>query len=172
MSRKKVDVYMGSIAVDSGQLLISDPSYIDSEWEQENFEDIRIYKNKKTGKKLQYVKDFPNYGTVIPKYKKTMNQLIATGEWIKMNPPKAKKGFSYNACTRKTLSKEGFGELNFKMGHSGAGLAFSTTIGDGLFPVYGKFNDDGILDSVIIKFTARHFKIPPPPKKRKSKSSK
>ncbi len=172
MSRKKVDVYMGSIAVDSGQLLISDPCYIDSEWEQENFEDIRIYKNKKTGDTLQYRKDFSNYEQVIEKYGKTMNQLNETNEWVSVKEHPVKNPFSYNACARKTLSKEGFGELNFKMGHSGAGLAFATTIGDGHFPVYGKFNDDGILDSVIIKITASHFKIPPPPKKKKSKSNK
>jgi hypothetical protein len=158
MSRKKEEVYMGSISVDSGQLMISDPYYIDSEWEQEDFVDIRIYKNKETGDTLQFPKDFNSYEQIIEKYGKTMNQLNQTGEWESVDEHSVSNSFSYNGCAKNTLSKKGFGELTFKMGHSGAGLAFSTTIGDGSFPVYGKFNDDGILDSVIIKITAKHFK--------------
>ena len=75
---------IGHVAVDSGQLLLCDPSYIDSEWEKEDFEDIRIYKHKGTSDTLQYRKDFANYEQVIPKYGQTMNQLNATGEWEEM----------------------------------------------------------------------------------------
>ncbi len=32
---------IGHVGVDSGQLLLCDPCYIDSEWEQEDFTDIR-----------------------------------------------------------------------------------------------------------------------------------
>ena len=142
---------MGYAAVDSGQLLICDPCYIDSEWQKEDFEDIRIYQHKTTGDKLQYRVDFENYESVIPKYGKTMNELTATGEWVFIEEHKPRTGFSYNACAMHTLSEDGFGELKFKMGHTGAGVAFSTVIGDGMYPVYGHFTSDGYLKSVEIK---------------------
>ena len=142
---------MGYAAVDSGQLLICDPCYIDSEWEKEDFEDIRIYQHKTTGDRLQYRVDFENYESVIPKYGKTMNELNSTGEWILIEEHEPKAPFSYNACAMHTLSEDGFGELKFKMGHIGAGVAFSTVIGDGMYPVYGNFTSDGYLKSVEIK---------------------
>ena len=142
---------MGYAAVDSGQLLICDPCYIDSEWQKEDFEDIRIYQHKGTGDRLQYRVDFENYENVIPKYGKTMNELNSTGEWVLIEEHEPKAPFSYNACAMHTLSEDGFGELKFKMGHTGAGVAFSTVIGDGMYPVYGHFTNDGYLKSVEIK---------------------
>lgn len=151
--KKPKEVYMGSVGVDSGQLVICDPCYIDSGWEEENFEDIRIYKNVDTGDTLQYRVDFNNYEEPIEKYgNQTMNQLNSTGKWEPVENNSSVHPFSYNACAQATLSKKGFGELGFN-----TAVALSTTIGDGLYPVFGKFNEDGILDSVIIKITAKHF---------------
>lgn len=94
------EVLLGHVAVDSGQLMICDPCYIDSEWTTED----------------------------------------------------DKEKFSYSACAKATLSKEGFGELKFKRGHTGAGLAFGTAYGDGLYEVYGNYGEDGVIESVTIKF--------------------
>ena len=67
---------IGYVGVDSGQLLLCDPCYIDSEWEQEDFQDIRIYEHKDTNDKLQYRVDFQNYQSPIERYDgKNMNQL-------------------------------------------------------------------------------------------------
>lgn len=153
MPRKKAkEVYMGTVGVDSGQIVICDPCYIDSQWEREEFEDIRIYKNLDTGDTLQYRVDFDHYETPIEKYDgQTMNQLIMTGRWERVEKMTYNNPFSYNGCSQTTIHR-GFGELGL-----GTGVVLSTTIGDGTYPVYGKFNDDGILDSVIIKITARHF---------------
>jgi len=146
--------FLGVAGVDSGQLLICDPCYIDSEWEKEDFLDIRIYKSKSTGKTLQYKVDFQNYENPIAEYdNQTMNELIATGDWESIDAFEAENSFSYNACARETLSEDGFGQLNYKMGHPGVGVVFSTTIGDGMYPVFGSFNDDGTLISVTIKIT-------------------
>ena len=66
---------IGSDGVDSGQLMITDPCYVKEFDLHNDFEDIRRYKNKKSGKVLQYKKDFSNYEEIIPEYKKTMNEL-------------------------------------------------------------------------------------------------
>jgi len=144
-------VLMGHAAVDSGQLLICDPCYIDSEWEKEDFKDTRIYIHKVTGERLQYLSDFESFEQVITRYGKTMNQLLETNEWALLEEHPVENPFSYNACAKATLSEDGYDELKFKIGHPGAGVAFSTVIGDGLFPVYGYFNDDGYLKSVEIE---------------------
>lgn len=144
-------ILIGEVGVDSGQLLLCDPCYIDSQWKKEDFTDVRIYVNKLTKEKLQYRVDFPNYEAVIPAYGKTMNQLNATGEW-EMTTDEAAHNFSYNACCKKTLTDKGHGQLNYEMGHPGVGVAFSTAFGDGTYPVYAKYNSKGELVSVTVKF--------------------
>jgi hypothetical protein len=143
---------IGHVGVDSGQLLLCDPCYIDSEWEKEEFEDLRVYQNKVSKQILQYRKDFPNFGTVIPEYEKTMNELIETGEWEELDIPSAVNPFSYNACTQATLSEDGHGELKYKHGHAGVGVAFSTAFGDGYYPVVAHYMPDGTLRSVEVLF--------------------
>ena len=71
MIKKKI----GEIGIDSGQVIICDPCYIDSHWKVEEFKDTRIYKNGK-GHFLQYRVDFPDYQAIIPKYNMNMNQLL------------------------------------------------------------------------------------------------
>jgi len=151
MAETVTEVLIGHVAVDSGQLMICDPGYIDSQWENEDFEDIRVYKNEHTSKTLTYPKDFTNYEVVLPEYGKTMNVLISEHDWQIAESPAAKSGFSYNACANATLSEDGHGELSFKMGHTGAGLAFSTAYGDGLYPVYAHYDEEGVILSVTVK---------------------
>jgi len=150
MAETVTEVLIGHVAVDSGQLMICDPCYIDSEWENEDFEDIRVYKNEHTGRTLTYGKDFANYEEVLPEYGKTMNVLISEHDWQIAERPNPKSGFSYNACAQATLSEDGHGELSFKMGHTGAGLAFSTAFGDGMYPVYAHYDEEGTIISVTV----------------------
>lgn len=150
MAKTVTEVLLGHVAVDSGQLMICDPCYIDSEWKNEDFEDIRVYKNKHTSKTLTYGKDFKNYEEVLPEYGKTMNVLLKEHDWELTESPKPKHGFSYNACAKATLSEDGHGELSFKMGHTGAGLAFGTAFGDGEYPVYAHYDEDGVIVSVTV----------------------
>ena len=146
----KKTIQIGEVAVDSGQLMICDPCYIDSEWVKEDFEDIRTYVHKDLGKRLTYPLDFSSYEEIIPEYEMTMNQLIETDKWECQINKTAKNGFSYNACALATLSEKGHGELNFKLGHSGAGIAFSTAFGDGLYPVFATYDEDGVILSIQI----------------------
>jgi hypothetical protein len=144
---------IGHVGVDSGQLLLCDPCYIESEWEKEEFADIRVYEHKVTKDRLTFGKDFPHYEYPIDRYDgKTMNELIETLEWIDIDRPTSLHSFSYNACANATLSSEGHGQLNYKMGHPGVGVAFRTAFGDGVYPVYAKYTDDGTLKSVEVVF--------------------
>ena len=145
---------IGHVGVDSGQLLLYDPCYIDSQWVKEDFEDFRSYQHKDTGKELTYRIDFRNYAEPIEIYGgKNMNELIATGEWEEVPDIKgAVNPFSYNACAKATLSEDGHGELRFNLGHVGAGVAFSTAFGDGMYPVVANYMDDGSLRSVEVIF--------------------
>ena len=45
---------IGHVGVDSGQLLLCDPCYIDSQWEKEDFTDIRVHQHKDTKDTLTY----------------------------------------------------------------------------------------------------------------------
>ena len=145
---------IGHVGVDSGQLLLCDPCYIDSQWEKEDFEDFRTYQHKDTGNELTYRIDFDNYQRPIAAYdNKCMNELIATGEWEEVPDTKeAKNPFSYNACAKATLSEDGHGQLNYKGGVPGVGVAFSTAFGDGLYPVVAHYHADGTLRSVEVLF--------------------
>jgi len=144
---------IGHVGVDSGQLLLCDPCYIDSQWEKEDFEDFRTYQHKDTGKELTYRIDFRNYQEPIEIYGgKNMNELIATGEWEEIAGTKAIHPFSYNACAHVTLSEDGHGELRFKHGNEGVGVAFSTAFGDGMYPVIAHYMADGTLRSVEVLF--------------------
>lgn len=147
-------VQIGVVGVDSGQLVLCDPCYIDSQWEKEDFQDIRKYQHKTTGEILQYVVDFDNYESPIAKHGgQTMNELNKTGEWqlLEENVP-AKHSFSYNACSKATLSENGHGQLNYKHGHEGVAVAFGTAYGDGIFPVFAHYNNAGDLSYVSVHF--------------------
>ena len=154
-TRKKTktitEAVIGHVGVDSGQLMICDPCYIDSEWEHEEFEDFRVHEHKVTKERLTFGKDFRNYEEVIPKYGKNMNQLLETDEWVDAERPASKYGFSYNACAKATLSEQGHGELRFRLGHPGAGIAFGTAYGDGLYPVIATY-EKGVIKSVRVEF--------------------
>jgi hypothetical protein len=145
-------VCIGHVGVDSGQLLMCDPCYIDSEWSKEDFTDIRVYEHKDTKEKLQYRVDFPHYEAEISKYGKNMNELLKTGEWLDVPATDSEFPFSYNACCKATLSDNGHGQLNYKLGHPGVGVAFSTAFGDGVYPVYAIYSAAGVLKSVTVEF--------------------
>lgn len=100
MAWKKI----GEVGVDSGQLLVCDPCYIDSEWEQEKDE-------------------------------------------TPLNKPE--HSFSYGACCAKTLTDSKNGQLNYKLGHPGVGVVFSSGFGDGCYEVFAKYEDYGNLGKRI-----------------------
>jgi hypothetical protein len=103
---KTIEVaYIGGVGVDSGQLMITDPCYIDQEWKQEQF------------------------GLV--SYPEPSDDTLYT--------------YSYDGASNATLSGDGHGQLAYEKGHAGAGVAFQTGWGDGVYPVYAEKHDGRIV---------------------------
>lgn len=96
---------IGYVAVDSGQLMVTDPCYVDSEWQREPYKSV---------------------SDTTPTQPAIFN-------------------YSYGGVCRSTLSGDGYGELVFRKGHTGAGVAFATAWGDGMYPVYAEKHDGHIV---------------------------
>ncbi len=138
-------VKLGSVGVDSGQLMITDPCYIDSEWQEQAFVDVRILDDQETGKSFEFRKDFTKYSEVLPNYGRTVNELISDGVLVQ-RPPERPDAFAYSYRGAATaILTEGHGELVYREGHPGAGLAFATAYGDGMYSVYGEIRDGQIV---------------------------
>lgn len=139
-------VYLGAVGVDSGQLLITDPCYIDPEWLDEPFESGDTYRDTKTGAIVRWDHDFANFSNPLEPYGKSPNELIEAGRLVRVPPPPPPETFnySYNGASQATLSGGGFGELAYSTGHAGAGVVFQSGWGDGLYPVFGEKHDGRI----------------------------
>jgi hypothetical protein len=143
----KIEVaHLGNVGVDSGQLLITDPCYVDSEWEYVPLDSDRDYRDTKTGETVKWREEFLfDYDKPIEPYGESPRQLIQSGRLVQQpEPPAETQSYSYNGACRATLGK-GYGELAYKKGHPGAGVAFSTAWGDGVYPVYGEMHDGHIV---------------------------
>jgi hypothetical protein len=99
MSRKLRKELIGHVGVDSGQLMIVDPCYVDSHWVKEEFAG--------------------DHGS---------------------------NTFSYNGACQTTVNRQ-FGELVIGMTSA---VVFSSGYGDGVYPVYGYFNEDNRIVKVTI----------------------
>jgi len=135
MTKKKGEILIGHVGVDSGQLMVCDPCYIDSQWKDEKFDmkekvvfpDGQEEEIKRCSKRWFELIDDINDGKIR----------------LEDVPKPAKNNFSYNAVSKETLSEEGYGQLKFEMGHDGVAVAFRSGIGDGFYPVYAKIIDMG-----------------------------
>lgn len=137
---------MGMVAVDSGQLMITDPHYIDSEWKDTEFEDIRLVKDTDTGDVYQFTKDFSNFNEKIIGFEHTVNELLASGKLEEVEIDYSNKiDFSYAGACYATLSERGYGVLPFEHGHEGVAIAVRTVLGDGMYPVYAEKYDGKIV---------------------------
>lgn len=143
---------IGSVAVDSGQIMVGDPCYLHG-FKSDEFKDERIYlKFRDAGAgtrlvddKLQYRVDFDNYNDVIDRYGKTMNELLRVGDFelVEREPS---GDYSYNGACQATCSPSQAGQL-------GEGLAVVATsgFGDGFYPVHATFLD-GRVQSITVTF--------------------
>lgn len=129
---------LGEVAVDTASILITDPLYIRDEWQNDiEFEDIRLYKHFESAKIYQYGVDFKRYNELLDGYEKNINELISDKILI---PIEIEREYSYSpaGAAYASMSKDGYGELEFKKGHKGAGICVSTVYGDGYYSVYGE----------------------------------
>ena len=148
--------YFGEVGVDSGQLMVCDPHYIENRWEKESDSEESSVIAKgwqhKDGTVLYCelhgsaptpdAVGFHNFDQLIPMYRQTVNQMNASGDTKEMPRDRLNEGkFSYAGCCDATVEDPNFGQMNFHNGISGAGVAFSSGFGDGLYDVYGKIKD-------------------------------
>lgn len=140
-------VFLGMVGVDSGQLLITDPCYIDAYWADEPFDGDRAYRDTVTGAVHRLGKDFKRFDEVLEAYGKAPKDLVLDGRWSELPPPPPPTtyNYSYNGACQATLSDDGYGELTYPGGHHGAGVAFQSGWGDGFYPVYGEKHDGRIV---------------------------
>lgn len=73
-------------------------------------------------------------------------------QWERMEYDKENltKTLSYNGCCHATMSEQRCGELLFPLGHPGAGICFESGIGDGLYPVYAKYEGVRIAEVKVV----------------------
>lgn len=180
---------LGHVGVDSGQLIVTDPCYIDSEWTKKDVQDIRLYKHKKTKKLFKYdspftLKDLKFKGELFGHYEektstgKNMNQMIQDNEVESVDVPEKLKligEFSYAGVCESTMADQN--QINYKLGHPGVAVAFSSGYGDGYYPVYGTFNAEGRcvlveIDCGITETQAEFFAHATKPQRIAKKGSK
>ena len=153
---KMEKVYMGSVGVDSGQLMITDPSYVSS-FKNDEYRDVRRYRHTASGKELQYGKDFNDYEETIPEYNKSMNELTSDGTFVSLPHPEAhSQEYSYQGACMLTQSEKGGGEMVNEYGAE-VGVAFSSGYGDGCYPVYAIKNEDDRIVSIIIEMNEDEY---------------
>lgn len=137
--------HLGNVGVDSGQLLITDPCYIDGEWQDEPYQDVRVYQDGDTGALVTWGEHFQRYDEPLEGYGETPNSLIESGRLVQLlTSTPGEFTYSYNGACQATLTM-GHGELVHSRGHAGAGVAFSTAWGDGRYPIYGEKHDGRIV---------------------------
>lgn len=135
---------IGVVGVDSGQLLVCDPCYIDGEWKDEDFEmpeEEIVYPD---GKVEPIIRCSKKWFELIDRINSGKLKLMEG----KQKP--AKYNFSYNACAKKTLGNDDDGQLNFEMGHAGVGVVFRSGFGDGVYPVYAREEDGRVAEVRIV----------------------
>lgn len=151
-------VKLGVVGVDSGQLMICDPSYIseqfqnpDSKGKSDHAHDIYKHKDGKLwqfcyGGKPSVENVNPIKGTyadIIPEYGMSANDLIAKGLFVKSDidptPHIPESEFSYRGiCKTTSKSENQGGQLNYLLGHEGVAVAFRSGFGDGEYGVFAE----------------------------------
>jgi len=132
----EVWILLGEVGVDSGQLMVTDPCYVDSEWQNEKLTACdSTYIDTRNKEQHERPSNFE------AEFEKgmTWNEAVEKGILVELKQPETGT-YSYDGCCRATLNKS-YGQLNYKMGHIGAGVVFNSGLGDGCYKVYGLFKD-------------------------------
>lgn len=148
--------FAGEVGVDSGQLMITDPCYLDSQWTVEEFSAPRpVFKLNEAGlARFPDLKDWTwqcfreegvNYATPLPEVGNLSMNDLNLGELVETVPQADEDvtSYSYNGACHVTTEEPRYGQLYYQMGHAGAGVVFSSGYGDGVYPVWVRKNEDG-----------------------------
>lgn len=136
---------LGVVGVDSGQLMVTDPCYIDSEWQVQPVQASQAPTDVETGRMCKHREDLVRFDGEADGLEGTADQTIASGRLIETpNQVEGPFPYSYRGACNATRA-DGFGELTYRKGHVGAGVVFLTAWGDGSYPVYGELIDGRIV---------------------------
>ena len=129
---------LGEFFVDSASVLITDPMYVQQDWNREEpFIDNRDYMHVPTGKVYVHGDDFVSFDERLPGLDKTPNELVKNGELRKVEVER-EFTFSMPGAMYATTTPTGYAELKFSNGNTGAGICVRTVHGDGGYTVYGE----------------------------------
>lgn len=146
---------IGYVGVDSGQVMIVDPCYL-NEWKDNEFNYRTGIRNKKTGREICCWEEVEglgkiNWATPLPEFdNKDMNTLSENKEeWEKFDEYPDAGQFNYSGVCGITCGDEGAGEI--AIGGSSC-VASQSGWGDGSYPVYATRTEDGRIASLTIQF--------------------
>lgn len=161
MKRKLI----GTVAVDSGQLLIIDPCYISSEWKEgeevkaidfwgEGEEDV-FQTLKQKGYHIERINGaYRIHNTDFDKVSNEIYELSAKiNKTVVVNPY---TGSTYDKICDLTMSEDEGGQLNFEYGGEGLGVAVGTGA-DGYYNVYAIYQEIEGLGEILTKIEIELF---------------
>lgn len=149
-------VKIGEVGVDSAKLLLTDPDYVATQWKGNGVMNRTgdIYEHKDGTKWVcamhwdkipEGCKVFDHFRSIIDEYGVCMNDLRASGDVKMLDAPKPSGEYSLAGCSEATRTADQAGQLCYKTGEPGAGVVFSAGFGDGVYPVYARYSDEGDL---------------------------
>ena len=150
---------LGEIFVDSASIMISDPLYVQTEWDrEEEYVDLRLYRNIETGKVYQYGIDFKNYqNEKITELDETPSALIGQGKIVPVEIQR-ELNYSYPGAAYASRKPKGYGSLKFKSGNEGAGICARSSATK---PITGLPRSTAYRYSISVKLRPVSFDIDP-----------
>ncbi|MEK3955715.1 MULTISPECIES: hypothetical protein [unclassified Psychrobacillus] len=151
MERKLI----GRVGVDSGQLMVMDPSYIKSQWENDG-EEIGIQFWGAGGDKVadiltkQGIAIESNLSSYFLRFSskspKELSLLVLKNAMESIEEKVVsfiKTTGTYDQISDITLGENQAGSLPYRMGNEGLAVAFSSGFGDGVYDVFATYKDYG-----------------------------
>jgi len=150
---------LGHVGVDSGQLMVCDPCYIDGTWERDapppphrKLVLTTAGKERFPGMEFAFAWPFPwgHYGDPCALLGGLSINEATDLLLVEEEPRKIQEEwpFNYTGACEATSSPDGGGQLSSRSAE--VGVAFSSGYGDGLYPVYGRKNKEGRIVEVRI----------------------
>lgn len=143
-------VKIGTLVLDTGQLVFCDPAYL-RHWVEDRFEESRRYEDTQTGQIYIYGQDFHHFQDVLIEGK-SVQVLEEEGRLVRV-PYEESGAFSHSAILKGILNK-GYAQCRFPAGFEGMALAVGVADGDGEVPVFAEFKN-GLVSKLWIDFEQR-----------------
>lgn len=143
----------GVIGIDSGQVAILDPGYIEKEWVA--YEDGSEWSVDFWGRDQQRATSDFGKPPISCENRAQAEALAARIDaWCKDKrgfvQTQVRFGCSFDRCC--DLSAKGFGQLNYRRGHAGLGVVSTTGQGDGSYDVFARYSASGSIAELRVVF--------------------